>query len=279
MLGVLEDFWKGYRRNRAAVIGLAIVLIFSFTALFAPIISPFDPNMMGPNRFMPPSWTNIMGTDDLGRDVFSQIVSGARISLIVGFLASIVSAIIGVLIGAISGYFSGFVDDVLMRIAETFQVIPRFFLALIFVTLFGPNVSNIVLVIGILGWPVVARVVRVNVLTLKESAFVDAARGLGESAFRIVSSEILPNTLPSVVVVTSLQVAQAILIEAGLGFLGLSDPAAFSWGRTLNNAMSFLNYGWWMATFPGLSIFLFVIGMNLVGDGLTDVLNPRLKER
>lgn len=273
------DFWQRYKRKKIAVVGLLIFGIFVFAALLAESISPYDPQKMGMDLLHPPYLDHLMGTDDLGRDVFSQVVFGARVSLLVGFLASILSALIGVLIGTISGFFGGLVDDLLMRITEIFQIIPRFFLALLFVALFGTNLWNIVFVIGILGWPTVARLVRVQYLSMKESLFVEAAKALGESSPRIVFSEILPNVLPPVIVVASLQVAHAILLEAGLGFLGLSDPTEFSWGRTLNNSIPFIRSGWWMAIFPGLAIFFLVLSLNLVGDGLNDVFNPRLKER
>lgn len=275
----LVQFWNRYKKNRAAVVGLAIVCCFVLIALLAPSIAPNKPFSLVADRFIPPSEKYPMGTDDLGRDVFSGVMYGSRVSLLVGFMAAATSTLIGTMIGAFSGYHGGKADSILMRLTEVFQVVPRFFMALILVALFGASVWNVIFVIGILSWPVTARLVRAEYLSLKEREFIEAARALGMGHLGIVFSEILPNALPPIIVNSSLQVGSAILTEAGLSFLGLGDPSMISWGYMLNNAQRFLRQAWWMASFPGAAIFLTVLGLNLVGDGLNDAFNPKLKER
>ncbi len=187
--------------------------------------------------------------------------------------------IIGVIVGAFSGYVGGRVDGILMRITEYFQIVPSFFLALIMVTLLGGSIWNVVIVIAVLSWPRVARLIRAQFLSLKEKEFIEAARAVGESTGYIIFGEILVNALPPAIVNSSLEVGRAIIVEAGLSFIGLGDPNKVSWGYLLRNAQEFLRSAWWMAVFPGVCIFLLVTALNLVGDGLNDVLNPRLKER
>lgn len=256
-----------------------MVSFYIIVAAAAPILAPLDPFATGPSSFAPPSARFPMGTDDLGRDIYTGVLHGARVSLGVGFIAAAISYLVGVLVGAISGYYGGKVDDILMRITEAFQVMPVLVLALVIITLFQPTLWNIAFTIGILAWPGTARLVRAEFLSLKEQEFVEAARSIGYSNMNIVFREILPNAIPPAIVNTSLQVANAILLEAGLGFLGLSDPNVMSWGFLLRNAQRFLRHGWWLSVFPGVSISLVVIGLNLVGDGLNDALNPRLKQR
>jgi peptide/nickel transport system permease protein len=215
-----------------------------------------------------------MGTDDLGRDLLSGVVHGARTSLIVVFFVTAVASLIGGPIGALSGYRGGLLDDALMRITEFVQVVPRFFLAVLVVALFGPGLDRLVLVLGLTSWPPIARVLRAETLSLRTREFVDAARCLGASTARILVRQVLPNALPPTVVVVSLNAAGVILLEAGLSFLGLGDPDLVSWGYLANNAQRFLRVAWWMAAFPGAAIVLGVLGLNLVGDALSDLLNP-----
>lgn len=275
----LLGFWSSYRKNKGAVVGLIIIVFFLSVGLAAPIIAP-NPSKVGVGpRFVSPSWEFPMGTDNLGRDMFQGVISGARISLLVGFSAAGTSMIIGIIVGAVSGYLGGRVDSILMRITEYFQIVPSFFLALIMVTLLGGSIWNVVIVIAVLSWPRVARLIRAQFLSLKEKEFIEAARAVGESTGYIIFGEILINALPPAIVNSSLEVGRAIIVEAGLSFIGLGDPNKVSWGYLLRNAQEFLRSAWWMAVFPGVCIFLLVTALNLVGDGLNDVLNPRLKER
>jgi peptide/nickel transport system permease protein len=279
MLKDIQQFWKRYRKNTAGVVGMAIVAFLAVVALSADMIAPADPRSLTSGSFLPPSYQYLMGTDDLGRDIFSGVVYGSRISLIVGFLTAGASTIVGILIGGFSGYYGGRIDDLLMRLTEFFQVVPRFFLALVIIALFGSNIWNVILVLAILSWPMTARLFRAEVLRLRSQDFVMAARSIGSNDIRIIFGHILPNAMAPIIVNTSLQIAYAITLEASLSFLGLGDPAMMSWGVMLFNAQQFLRRAWWLATFPGIAIFLAVLGFNLLGDGLNDVLNPRLKDR
>lgn len=272
------DFWRRFRRNRAAVLGLFIILMFGFFALGAPWLAPAGPFVISERSFVPPGPGAWFGSGDLGRDVLVGVLYGARVSLLVGLLAALTAALIGVLLGAVSGYIGGLVDAVLMRITEMFQIMPKLFLAIIVVALLGGGIGKLIIVIGILSWPQTARVVRGQFLALRQQEFAEAARALGFGRRYIIFREILPNALPAVIVLASLDVAQAILLEASLGFFGLGDRHLVSWGQMLNDAQRFLRQAWWMSTFPGLAIFFTVIGFNLFGDGVNDALNPRLQK-
>jgi peptide/nickel transport system permease protein len=257
----------------------SILLVLVMLVLFAPILAPYDPYALGSgSRLGGHSFRNLMGVDNLGRDVFSRILWGGRVSIFVGFSAAFATTVLGLFVGTISGYLGGWVDDILMRLTETFMVIPRFFLALIIVAFFGANIWNIILAISILTWPVTARLVRSEFLTLRTRQFVDAAHVIGTKRSTIIFREILPNAIGVVVVNASLLTAQAMLLEAGLSYLGLGDPSLVTWGRMLYEAQPFLRQAWWMAVYPGLGIFLSVLTLNLLGDGLNDVLNPRSSE-
>jgi len=276
----LRGFWRRYRKNRAAVIGLFIFIGVCAVAAAAPAITWYPPlrsNVAAP--FIPPNLNHPYGTDDLGRDLYSTAVYGTRTSLAVGLLAAGFSALIGILVGATSGYYSGKVDDLLMRISEVFLVLPTFLLALIIVAMFGANIQNIIIAIAIVSWPRTARLLRAEFLSLKERDFVEAARVLGSKNVDIMFNEILPSAIYPIIVNASLEVASAILTEAGLSFLGVGDPNVPSWGIMLNNAQSYLQTAWWMAAFPGVMLLLTCLSLNLVGDGLNDYFNPRLKER
>jgi peptide/nickel transport system permease protein len=275
----LHQFWRQFKRNHAAEISLYLILGFILAAILAPSISPYDPFVMGEETLQPPQSDHLMGTDDLGRDTLSRVIYGSRVPLAVGFLAAATSLILGVIIGSVAGYFGGRTDDVLMRATEYVLVIPRFFLALLIVAMLGAGIAKIVLVIGLLEWPEVARVVRAQFLTFREREFVLAARALGLSHRRIIFKEILPNAIPPAIVVASFLVARAILLEAGLSFLGLGDPNLISWGSLLSEAQERMWSSMWLAVFPGMAMSLLVLCVNLFGDGINDVLNPRLQER
>jgi peptide/nickel transport system permease protein len=261
------------------VAGLGLVAAMVLVALAAGVIAPIAPTTLSGDSLQPPGPAHWMGTDDLGRDILAGVAHGTRISLLVGFLTAGASTLIGIGVGGLAGYHGGRLDDLLMRFTEFFMVVPRFFLALVIVAMFGASLWGIILVLTILSWPTTARLFRAEVLRLKGQEFVLAARAMGCSDGRILIEQLLPNALAPVIVSISVQVAYAIILEAGLSFLGLGDPANRSWGVMLASAQQFLRRAWWMATFPGLAIFLAVLGFNLIGDGVNDALNPRLKTR
>lgn len=274
----IRVFWRRYRKNRGAVFGFGFLVFLALVAIFADAISAYGPMEPGVGRMLqPPSRKFLMGTDNLARDVLSGVVHGARVSLVIGFAAAFTSVLLGGTIGSISGYFGGRIDDILMRLCELFQSMPRFLFALVIVVFFGNTIWNVVVVIGILSWPQSGRMVRAEFLRLRESDFVMAAKAIGMRSRRIIFRQILPNALHILLVTGSLDVGAAILTEAGLSFLGAGDPNMMSWGRMLYNAQRFLRTAWWFSVFPGLAIFMTVLSMNLVGDGLNDALNPKLK--
>ena len=274
-----QDGWGRFRQNRLSVIGLFIVGIFVAAGLLAPLLAPYGPFELVGRRLTAPSLSHLFGTDALGRDLFSGALYGARTSLEVGFISTFLSVMIGIAVGAPAGFFGGFIDDALMRFAEIFQVLPRFFLALLIVAMFGANLSGTIFVIGILSWAEIARLVRSEFLTLRECAFVMAAKTYGAGNVQIMFGEILPNALTAVVVAASLQVPSAIILEAGLSFIGAGDPNVMSWGRMLNTAQQFMRQAWWTAAFPGVAISLMAMGLALLADGINDFLNPRLRQK
>lgn len=274
-----KDFWVRFRRNRFAVLAVFILCFLTLIAIFAPIITPYDPSKMIFDRFLGPCLEHPLGTDHMGRDQLSRMIWGARISLFVGFVSAGISISIGVLLGSFAGYYGGKIDDITMRVVDFFLVIPTFFLILLIIAMFGPSIWNIMFVIGLTAWPGTTRLIRGQFLSLKEQPFVEAERALGASDFRIIFRCILPNAIHPVLVNLSFRVGAAIIIEASLSFLGLGDPRSISWGQMLNTAQRFIRTAWWMAVFPGLFISIAVLSFNLVGDGLNDALNPRLMER
>lgn len=273
---MIAQNWSRLFRSRSGMVGFVLVLMATLIGIFGPLLTG-SPTHIGAQAFCPPSTACIFGTDDLGRDMFVRMAHGARVSLLVGFAAAAFASVIGIIVGAISGFVGGKLDELFMRVAEAFQVVPQFFLAILIVALFGPSLTKIVLVIGILSWSDTARIVRAEFLKLREQDFVVAARLAGASRTSLIFSEILPNALPPVIVTASLQIASAILTEASLSFLGLGDPDQVSWGQLLFAAQPFLNQAWWMAIFPGIAILVTTLGFNLLGDGLNDVLDPRQK--
>ena len=273
-----RQLWQQFRKNRAAELSLYLIIGFVLAAALAHQFSPYDPFALGDETLVAPRGDHWMGTDDLGRDTLSRVIHGSRVPLLVGFLATAASMALGILIGSLSGYFGGRTDVVLMRVTEYVLVVPRFFLALLVVAMLGTGIGKIILVIGILGWPEVARVVRAQFLTFREREFVLAARAIGASHAKVIFREILPNAIPPAVVVASILVARAILLEAGLSFLGLGDPNLISWGSLLSEAQERISASVWLAIFPGLAISLLVLCVNLLGDGINDVLNPKLRK-
>lgn len=262
-------------RTPAGIVGLVLFLVVVVTALFPGTIAPGDPfNTSAGPALSSPSRAHPLGTDNLGRDGFTEVVHGARTSMTVVFWVALLSAIIGVGVGVVAGFRGGVVDDVLMRIAELFQVVPRFFLALLVISFFGPGLDKVILLLGLTSWPFLARVVRAETISLKGRDFVAAARALGATPSRIVFRHLLPNLMPPVTVVIALFSSRVIMIEAGLSFLGLGDQNRISWGFLANNARDFLEQAWWMAVFPGLAIVVAVLGLNLLGDAINDALRP-----
>ena len=252
---------------------LALVIL---AAVFAPLIAGHDPYAGGGDSLLPPlSPGHLLGTDDLGRDIFSETVFGTRVSLTVGISTALAGSLIGVAIGAVAGWRGGWADAVLMRVTEFFQTLPRFVLALIVIALFGPGLGKVIVVIAVLAWPQTARVVRASVGALRSAPFVDAARVGGMPEIRLVLQEILPNVAAPVIVLAALDVATAILLEAGLGFFGLGDPNLVSWGAMLNEAQQYLRSAWWMAVFPGAAIATTVLAFNRLGDALNTAADPR----
>jgi peptide/nickel transport system permease protein len=273
------QFVRRYSRNSAAVLGLLIVVIVGSVAIAATHIATHDPFAISATRLSSPSSQHFMGTDDIGRDIFSGIVYGTRVILLVGVTVAVVASGVGILVGALSGYYGGAVDSILMRITELFQVLPTFFLALVIVAITGPGLWKLIFVISMLSWPRTARLVRVQYYAFKEKEFTEAARAIGQNDLLIMFRHILPNALPPAIVMGSLVVAEAILLQAGLSFFGLGDPNVVDWGQMLNNAQRYLSRAWWLSVFPGSAIFLIVMAFNLIGDGLNDALNPRMRER
>ncbi|KQW58280.1 ABC transporter permease [Variovorax sp. Root411] len=273
-----SDFWRRFRRNKGAVAGMVVLLIVAAVALLGPWLATNDPWAMVEQPFLRP-WTEpgfLLGTDTLGRDILSGLVYGARISLLIGVVSTFVALLIGVSFGAVAGYFGGWIDAALMRFTELFQAVPSFALAIVLVAIFEPSIKSIVVAIAIVSWPPVARLVRSEFLTLRQRDFVQAALLAGQSTPRIILTQILPNAMSPIIVMASLMVATAILLESSLSFLGLGDPNQMSWGYMVGAARTVLRQAWWMALFPGLAIVLTVLALNLVGEGLSDGLNTRL---
>ena len=267
-------------RNRGAAVGLVILLLVGLMAALAPVIFPFSPWDMQGAPFAHPGEEGFwLGSDSLGRDVAADIAYGSWVSLLVGAVSTAVALVLGVVLGAIAGYAGGWVDDALMRFTEFFQTVPSFILAVVLVAIFTPSIASIVVAIAVVSWPPVTRVVRAEFMTLRQREFVQAAEVLGRSRTDIVFREILPNALSPIIVLASLMVASAILLEAALSFLGLGDPNLMSWGFMIGAGRSVIRLAPWMSIFPGLALFLTVLALNLVGEGLSDALNPRLARR
>ncbi|QEI05132.1 ABC transporter permease [Pigmentiphaga aceris] len=278
---IKNGFWRRFCRNKGAVIGLAVLVIATLVALIGPWLAPNDPWDMVERPFLSPMGGPgmLLGTDTLGRDILSGVIHGTRVSLLIGLVSTVVSLLIGVSLGAMSGYFGGWIDAALMRFTELFQAIPSFALAIVLVAVFEPSLGSIIAAISLVSWPPVARLVRGEFLTLRQRDFVAAALLAGQSTPRIILTQILPNAISPIIVMGSLMIASAILLESSLSFLGLGDPNAMSWGYMVGSARTVLLQAWWMAVFPGLAIVLTVLAFNLVGEGLNDGLNARADGR
>jgi peptide/nickel transport system permease protein len=275
--------WREFRKNRLAVLGLYLLAALTLATLLAPYLTPYAPSAFGDiaaTRLLPPSLDHLMGTDRFGRDVFTRVLYGARISLSIGFIAVAIAVSLGTVIGAVSGYFGGAVDTALMRFVDMLISFPRLVLLITVIALFEPSLPLVITVLGLTLWPSSARIVRGEVLSLREREYVEAARALGLSAPRIIFRHVVPNVMGPVIVAATLGLGNIILIEAGLSFLGMSvPPPTPSWGNMINSGREHLVQAWWVATFPGLAIVMTVIAFNLIGDGLRDALDPRLRLR
>lgn len=272
-------------RHKGFLIGFVIVAFTAAVALLAPVLAPHDPYhqdllmRMKPPVFMGGTWEHILGTDQLGRDYLSRLIYGARISLLIGVVATVIAVAIGIVIGALAGFYGGKVDTVLMRITEAFQTLPNFLLLLVLVVVFGSTLPTVMVAIGIVSWPAPARLTRAEFLSLRNREFVQAGRTIGLSDLKLIFGEILPNALPPVIVYASVVMAVAILLESSLAFLKLSDPNVASWGNLIGLGRDVLRVQWYVSAIPGITILLTVLGVSLVGQGLNDALNPRLKGR
>jgi ABC-type dipeptide/oligopeptide/nickel transport system permease subunit len=281
--------WRRFKRNKAALAGALIIGFVIFLAAFDSLIAPYPQNatpgfLTGEAR-VPPSLKYLFGTDYLGHDVFSQVVYGARSALYVGFGAAAIAMSLAILVGLVSGYYGGFVDNILMRITEIFLVIPFLLILLVFlkvITAVAPagisGLSIVTMMIGLFSWASNARIIRGEVLRVKESEFIEASKSLGASKRRIIFRHIFPNVLHIIIVLTTLMIATAILVEAAVSFLGFGDPSAITWGQQLQKANEAVKEAWWEGVFPGLFITLLVLGFSLLGNGLRDALDPRLRE-
>jgi len=275
-----ETFWDRLRRNRLAMSGLTLVLGLFAVALLAPWLAPYDPNLINLKQvLMEPSAAHLLGTDTLGRDVLSRIIYGARISLLVGFVAVGIATLIGLVVGALAGYYGGLVEAALMRLVDLMLCFPVFFLILAVIAVLGPSIWNIMVVIGVTGWMGVARLVRAEFLSLREREFVAAARALGASDARIILRHLLPNSLTPVMVSATLGIAGAIIVESSLSFLGLGvQPPTPSWGNILTMGKDNIEIAWWLSVFPGLAILVTVMSYNLLGEGIREAIDPRLRD-
>ena len=276
----MRAFWRALRRNRLALAGGVVVVALALLALLAPVISPRDPNRLDVKRILDaPSKVHPLGTDQLGRDVLSRMLYGARVSLAVGFVSVGIAAAIGIVLGSLAGYHGGTTDAMVMRLVDLMLVFPRFFLLLAVLAFLRPSIWTIMTVIGLTGWMSVARLVRAEFLSLKEREFVLWSQSIGATAFRIIWRHILPNAMGPVLVAMTLGIPAAILTESGLSFLGLGvQPPHATWGNILNEGKDAIEIGWWLSVYPGLAILVTVLSYNLLGEGIRDALDPRLRQ-
>jgi len=269
--------WRTFRGRPSLLAAVALLALFIFAAVFAEQIAPHNPHRTSDDSLRPPSAEYPFGTDDLGRDIFSGVVHGARVSIAIGVTVAVLSGLIGVLIGLTAGYAGGLVDDLLMRLTELFLIPPRFFLALVIAALFGSTFFTLIVVLSVTYWPTTARLVRAEVMSLKERSFVEAAHAMGARPARILFRTILPNALPIIITNVVLMVGGVILVEAALEFIGIGDSNYISWGYMLHNGEHFIRDAWWVMFFPALAVSLLVLALNTVGDALNRALDPKAR--
>lgn len=280
--GQWSETWRMLKRNKMAMLGLSIIVILVLLAVFADVIADYDEVAIKMNtsiKLQGPSRDHILGTDELGRDIFARMIHGARVSLQVGIIAVGIAIVIGGTLGAIAGFYGGKLDNIIMRIMDIFLAIPSILLAITIVSALGSSMMNLMIAVGISSIPSYARIVRASVLSIKDQEFIEAARAIGAKDSRIILKHILPNSLAPVIVQGTLGVAGAILSTAGLSFIGLGiDKPAPEWGAMLSGGRSYLRNAWHVTTFPGIAIMITILSLNLLGDGLRDALDPRLKQ-
>ncbi|MBR8701728.1 Glutathione transport system permease protein GsiD [Fusobacterium sp. DD29] len=276
------EVWRQLKKNKMALLGLGILIILILAAIFANQLADYDTVVIKQNlveRLQAPSSKHWLGTDEFGRDIFARIVHGARVSLTVGIVAVSISIVVGGILGAVAGYYGGMLDNVIMRAMDIFLAVPSILLAIAIVSALGPSLANLMIAISISSVPRYARIVRASVLSIRDQEFIEAARAIGASNTRIIFRHIIPNSLAPVIVQGTLGVASAILSTAGLSFIGLGiQPPAPEWGSMLSGGRQYLRYAWWVTTFPGVAIMITILSLNLLGDGLRDALDPRLKQ-
>lgn len=267
--------WKVFLRKPSTLIFLPLLLIFVLISFVGPFFVG-SPSATGNPTLLPPGGAFPLGTDDLGRDYLARVVHGGQISLLVGFSVALLCMTIGVVVGGLAGYYGGFMDTALVKVAEFFQVLPGLILALVAAALLGSNVFIIVAILAITMWPSGARIVRAETMRISKLGYIESSKAAGFGGIRILWSDVIPNAMPPVLVSTSMTVGRAILVESGLAYLGVGDPSRPSWGALLNSAQAYMQQAWWLALFPGMCIFLVVLAVNMIGDGLNDALNPTI---
>lgn len=276
---LLQQTWNGLKKNRLAMVGLFLIILLLFVTIFADFIAPYGVDDQDLTRaYTAPCKEFIFGTDHLGRDIFSRIVYGSRYSLMIGAVAATLSAVVGMLIGSLAGFYGGKTDNILMRFIDIMLAIPSTLLGISIVAALGNGIRNVIIAVAIGAVPAYARIVRASILSVKEQEYIEAARSIGASDFRIIMHHILPNCLAPIIVQITMSVAKAILEASALSFIGLGvQPPSAEWGAMLSDGRAYIRKAWWIVTFPGLAIATLIFGLNLFGDGLRDALDPKLK--
>ncbi len=281
-VGRVSNLWRRYRRSSMGILGFSVLLLFTSVAILATLLAPY-PSKFGPptDYLKPPTFSHVFGTNEVGQDVFALVIYGSRTSLIVGFVATIISIIIGTFVGLVAGYYSSYLDIILMRLTDIFLVLPTLVLMIIVASILGPSLINVILIIGLLGWPSAARIVRSQVLSVKEKSFIDASKVSGTSSPKIIARHILPSVAPLIFANAALVVSNSIISESVLSFFGLGDPLSISWGTILRDAFisgSMISGAYWYFLPPGIAITLVVVAFTMVGFSLDNVFNPRLEQ-